>query len=91
MAKFNIDGLIYTDKLPHSRIERILYSILKKEGGGGDEPSEDVEIGFGLKVVGGNTLALDTVDEMDTASKKPITSNAIYKELEKADAIMARI
>lgn len=35
MATFNIDGLVYTDKLPHSRVERLLYSILKNGGGGG--------------------------------------------------------
>lgn len=86
MSVFNIDGLTYTDELPHSRIERILYKILKKEGGGGG----DYNIGNGLKIVG-NKLVLDTSDNADTSSNKPITSNAVYNELEKTDTIMSGI
>lgn len=36
---FNVDGIEYKDKLPHSRVEKILYDILEEEGGGVD-PSD---------------------------------------------------
>lgn len=44
MAEYNIDGLIYEDKLPHSRAERTLIEILENGGGGGgsSELSEDM-------------------------------------------------
>lgn len=32
MSSYTIDGLTYTDKLPHSRVEDILYRILDKQG-----------------------------------------------------------
>ena len=44
MAEYNIDGLIYEDGLPHSRVERTLLEILEEGGGGGgsSELSEDM-------------------------------------------------
>lgn len=95
MAEFNIDGLTYTDKLPHSRIERILYAILKKQGGGGggDESlviDDPTDLGNGLKI-SGNSITIDATNSMDPNSSKPITSNAVYEQLEKADILLARI
>lgn len=88
MAVFNVDGLEYTDKLPHSRVERILYKILAKQSGGGG--SDDPDIGYGLTIVG-NTIRLDTIDDMSQTSNKPITSNAVATQIEKAETIMSRI
>lgn len=98
MAKFTIDGLRYTDKLPHSRIERILYDILKKEGGGGgggDDPDALVvdgpeDLGNGLKLAD-NKIFLDISNTVDLNVKTPITSNAVYEQLEVVDTIMQRI
>lgn len=96
MAKFVIDGLTYTDKLPHSRLERILYQILKKEGGGGGDDDVDLvvdgpeDLGNGLLLVG-NTITLNVSDKMSTNEKLPITSNAVYEQLEIADTILQRI
>ena len=93
--KFNIDGLVYTDKLPHSRIERILYAILKKQGSGGggsdadlvvDDPSD---VGDGL-TISNNKLSLRVVTSMDE-SNDLISSGAVYNQLEVAETIMARI
>lgn len=39
MAKYTIDGLTYTEGLPHSRAERTLIKILNKDGG--DHESDD--------------------------------------------------
>lgn len=94
MASFNIDGLKYTDKLPHSRIEKILYEILKKQGGGGegdadlvvDDPSD---VGNGL-MISNNKLTVNAVNSMDD-SNLPITAGAVYNQLVLAGDVMARI
>lgn len=95
MAEFNIDGLTFTDKLPHSRIERILYQILKKQSGGGgdddtlvvDDPSD---LGNGLAAKD-NKIVIDAVTDMDSSSSKPITSGAVFKQLDMANTILTRI
>lgn len=94
MVSFNIDGLTYTDKLPHSRIERILYAILKKEGSGGDDTADLVidgpeDLGNGLKLLA-NAITLD-VNETLVDDNKPLTSGAVYNELEKANTILSTI
>lgn len=92
MATFNIDGLKYTDKLPHSRIEKILYEILKNQGGGGgadlivDDPSD---VGNGL-MISNNKIAVNAVNTMDD-SGSPITAGAVYNQLVLAGDVMARI
>lgn len=87
MAVFNIDGLTYTDKLPHSRIERLLYQILKKQEGGDVKPES---IGYGLSV-SGNTLYLDTTDDPNDSPNRPMSSHGVYHQLDLADTIMAGI
>lgn len=92
MATFIIDGLKYTDKLPHSRIEKILYEILKNQGGGEgvdlvvDDPSD---VGNGL-MISNNKIAVDAVNTMDDSSS-PITAGAVYNQLVLAGDVMARI
>ena len=95
MATFNIDGLLYTDKLPHSRIERILYAILKKQGSGGggddvdlvvDDPSD---VGDGL-AISDNKLKVNATSIMVDSSDL-ITSGAVYDQIEMAETILSHI
>lgn len=92
MAIFNVDGIVYTDKLPHSRIEYLQYAILKKEEGGGgstlvvDDPSD---VGDGLYVAS-NTININVTNTMDD-SRTPITSGAVYNQLEAALQLMEGI
>lgn len=96
MAKFTIDGLTYTDKLPHSRIERILYDILKKEGGGGGGDDDALvidgpeDLGNGLKLAD-DKISLDISNKVDLNVNTPVTSNAVYEQLEVVDTIMQKI
>ena len=94
MASFNIDGLTYTDKLPHSRIERILYSILKKQGGGQTEDSlvvdDPTDVGNGLSIIG-NKLSVTPLSTISSTSTLPITSDAMYTQINNIDTIMSRI
>lgn len=98
MATFNIDGLTYTEKLPHSRVERLLYLIHEKQkggGGGGDDPKHiDVlsptNVGNGL-TVSGDSIVIDAIEDVTSSSKKPLTSDAVYRKLEQAGEIMGRI
>ena len=89
-----IDGLTYTDKLPHSRIERLLYEILKRQEGGGvgktivvDDPSD---VGDGLQVQG-NFLTIDADTTVTLDSYMPVTSGAVADQLNIVDEIMTMI
>lgn len=92
MSPIIFDRLTYTDKIPRSRIERLLYEILKKQGGGGgtsivvDDPSD---VGNGLKIQN-ETIVIDAEDTV-TDSNKPITSGAIKNQLDMIDIIMSNI
>ena len=94
-STYVIDGLTYTDKLPHSRIERILYKILNKIGGGGggggetlvvDDPSD---LGNGLSL-SGNAITVHATNTMNDSSL-PITSGAVHDQINLADTALGRI
>ena len=49
------------------------------------------EIGDGLKIVGENTLAVDTVSVVEKDNTRPITSAGVYVEVGNIEAIMKTI
>lgn len=92
MAKYTIDGLTYTDRLPHSRVERILFKILDNEGGYEpdlvvDDPSK---IGSGLELVD-DTIIVSPVNTVLYDNSNLISSHAVWEQLQLAGTIMATI
>lgn len=87
-----LDGLAYTEKVPHSRIEKLLYDILNGGGGGGgdivvDDPSD---VGNGL-MVSNDTLKINASNDVMDDNELPVTSGAVQHQLSLVDIIMGRI
>lgn len=57
-------------------------------GGGG---SFYYKIGDGLKIVGGDTLSVDTATVVQQDNTKPVTSGAVYTEVGNINALLATI
>lgn len=63
--------------------------------GGSDEPGGGggfyYKIGAGLKITGGDTLAVDTATVVQQDNTKPVTSGAVYTEVGNINALLATI
>lgn len=91
MSSYYIDGIKYTDKLPHSRIEKIMYSILKKKEGDVDLVVDGPEdLGKNLMLVD-NAITVNPINQVISTSSDAVTSHAVWEQLEMANAIMATI
>ena len=55
------------------------------------EISTTYEIGEGLKVVGQNTLEVDTTDTVEGGNRHPLTSNGAAIEIGNLDALLTTI
>lgn len=59
--------------------------------GGGSGGSFYYKVGEGLKIVGGDTLAVDTAASVEQDNTKPVTSGAVYTEVGNINALLATI
>ena len=59
--------------------------------GGGSGGSFYYKVGEGLKIVGGDTLAVDTAAAVEQDNTKPVTSGAVYTEVGNINALLATI
>lgn len=55
------------------------------------EISTTYEIGEGLKVVGANTLEVDTTDTVESSNRHPLTSNGAAIEIGNLDALLGTV
>lgn len=72
------------------------FKIPKGEPGtggssGGGSGSFYYKVGEGLKIVGGDTLAVDTAAAVEQDNTKPVTSGAVYTEVGNINALLATI
>ena len=61
------------------------------ESSGGGSGSFYYKVGEGLKIVGGDTLAVDTAAAVEQDNTKPVTSGEVYTEVGNINALLATI
>ena len=60
-------------------------------GGEGENSGFCYKIGNGLKIVGGDTLSVDTAAVVERDNTKPVTSGAVYTEVGNINALLSTI